>query len=136
MKNITYAFVCLMLASASASFAATETPPETPSEKSTVKSAEKSATLAERYKVPEQDVKDLRDKGMGWGEIDTALAIAQKSGKPVSEIMAMRDKGMGWGKIAKENGFKLGDIKGHRGMREPRGEKHEGRGPKEGHGKR
>jgi hypothetical protein len=71
----------------------------------------KAAELSARYKVTEKEVTDLRDKKMGWGEIDHALAISQKSGKPLSEIMAMRDSGMGWGKIAQKEGVKLGELK-------------------------
>ena len=72
--------------------------------------AKQSARLAEEYGVTNDEVKILRDKGMGWGEISHALSISRKSGKPVSEITALRDKGMGWGQIAKEQGFRLGDV--------------------------
>ena len=64
---------------------------------------------------------------MGYGEIDTALALAQKqlpenptaaqleaaligtTDKP--GVLAMRADGMGWGQIAQTMGFKLGEVK-------------------------
>jgi hypothetical protein len=64
---------------------------------------------------------------MGYGEIDTALALAQKqlpenatpeqleaalvgtAEKP--GVLAMRADGMGWGQIAQAMGFKLGEVK-------------------------
>ena len=73
--------------------------------------AKKAGELASRYKVEEKDIRDLRDKGMGWGEVDNALAIAERSGKPLSEIMKLRESGMGWGKIARQYGFSLGEVK-------------------------
>ena len=79
---------------------------------------------------------------MGWGNVDNALAIAKgtlarhgiyrptpdqikaaldggtittKSGERVvlKGVLDQRANGMGWGKIAKQNGFKLGEVKGH-----------------------
>src|SRR5207247_1341589 len=74
------------------------------------KDGRKVAELAERFKVPEQQVSDLRAKGLGWGEVSHALGIAQKAGVPVADVMKLRDSGMGWGRIAKNYGFKMGDV--------------------------
>lgn len=80
--------------------------------------------LADKYQVPLSSVQGLRDKGLGWGEINNALAISRKSGQPLSEIMKLRESGMGWGQIARKYGFKLGDVigRGHeRGREKERG---------------
>lgn len=91
-------------------------------------SASKVDELAAKYKVPAAEVQGLRDKGLGWGEINNALAIARKAGQPVSAIMALRDSGMGWGLIAQKYGFKLGDAVG-KGRERASDERHErGRG--------
>ncbi|MBI3565374.1 MAG: hypothetical protein HY079_09280 [Elusimicrobia bacterium] len=95
----------------------TKTPPA-----STQPSESRAQTLADEYKVPLADVQGLRDKGLGWGEIGNALAIAQKSGKPLSDVMKLRDSGMGWGQIAQKYGFKLGDAVGRGGRRDKDGD--------------
>jgi hypothetical protein len=63
-----------------------------------------------------QDVQNLRQQKLGYGEISILLALAAKqdgtSPKSVNEILAMRqtDK-MGWGNIAKTLGYKsLGSV--------------------------
>lgn len=64
---------------------------------------------------------------MGYGEVDTALALAQKQlpENPTPQqleaaligteskpgILAMRADGMGWGRIAQSMGIKLGEVK-------------------------
>lgn len=88
----------------------------------------KAAELAARYKVPVEQVKDLRAKGLGWGEVGHALGIAQKAGVPLADVMKLRDSGLGWGKIAQNYGFKLGDVGGRKpegGARERREERRE-----------
>lgn len=67
--------------------------------------------LVKTFNADKQTIIDLRNKKYGYGEISTALAIAQKSGKPLSEIVALKDSGKGWGDIAKKYGFKVGDVK-------------------------
>jgi hypothetical protein len=64
-----------------------------------------------------EDVQNLRQQKLGYGEISILLALAAKqdgtSPKSVNEILAMRqtDK-MGWGNIAKALGYKsLGSVK-------------------------
>jgi hypothetical protein len=61
-----------------------------------------------------QDVRDLRAKKLGYGEISILLALTAKqpnSAKSVSEILAMRKPGEGWGKLARDLGYKnLGSV--------------------------
>lgn len=94
-----------------------KSPPMTEN-KGTQKQVEK---LASRFNVPEKDVLALREKGLGWGEIRHALAISQKAGVPVSDVLKLRDSGMGWGRIARNYGFKLGEVTG-KGRERPEGE--------------
>ncbi|HEU4367148.1 MAG TPA: hypothetical protein VFV05_02835 [Methylomirabilota bacterium] len=73
------------------------------------------ATSAPR-ELTAQDVQDLRQKKLGYGEISLLLALTAKqpdpaTAKPVSEIVAMRQDGMGMGRLAKELGYKsLGAV--------------------------
>lgn len=72
------------------------------------------AKLAAKFNVSEADIRAMRSdgKGMGWGEIGHALAIAQKSGQPLADILKLRESKMGWGEIAKKYNLKLGEITG------------------------
>lgn len=66
--------------------------------------------LAAQFGVTQQEVFDLRAKGLGWGEVRHALAIARKADVPVADVLKLRDSGMGWGKISQNYGFKLGEA--------------------------
>jgi len=66
--------------------------------------------VAAKHNVAETDVQSLRDKGLGFGEIGLAVAIAERSGQPLSAVVQERDSGLGWGDIAQKYGFKLGDV--------------------------
>jgi len=68
------------------------------------------AKLALQYKVPEQDIVNLRTQGMGYGEISHALVIANKTGETLATIVALKTGGMGWGEIAKKYNLNLGQI--------------------------
>ena len=63
-----------------------------------------------------QDVRDLRGKRLGYGEVSILLAMAanqpnQATAKSVNEILAMRKAGAGWGKLAADLGYKnLGSV--------------------------
>jgi len=46
------------------------------------------------------DVLALRDEGWGFGEIFKLYLLAAESGMTPDQIKAMRDSGMGWGQIA------------------------------------
>jgi hypothetical protein len=63
-----------------------------------------------------QDVRDLRAKKLGYGEISILLALTAKqpnaaTAKSLNEILAMRQSGEGWGKLARDLGYKnLGSV--------------------------
>jgi hypothetical protein len=98
--------------------------------------------LSAEFGVEKDEVRSLREKGLGWGEVRHALAISRKSGKPVADILKLREGGMGWGEIAKKEGVRLGPDRAGKGAeRAPktdrgggggreRGGKGHGRGPK------
>lgn len=59
--------------------------------------------LAQRYDdVSYDDIMDWFCQGFGFGEIDLAYSLSEKTGEPVSEIFAMKSSGTGWGEIKKE----------------------------------
>ena len=68
--------------------------------------------LAAKYDVPPAEITSLRSRGLGWGEIGHALAIAQRAGVSVDDVMKLRRSGMGWGRISQKYGFKLGAVTG------------------------
>ena len=63
-----------------------------------------------------QDVQDLRQKKLGYGQISILLALTAKqpdptTAKTLSEVVAMRQGGMGMGQVAKELGYRnLGSV--------------------------
>jgi len=63
-----------------------------------------------------QDVENLRDKKLGFGEISILLALTAKQPNPataksLNEILAMRKAGEGWGELARDLGFRsLGSV--------------------------
>ncbi len=57
-------------------------------------------------------VGELRESGMGWGEIKAAFALADGASVSLSDIFAMRESGMGWGEIAQARGIALNEIIG------------------------
>ena len=72
-------------------------------------------SASDSHQLTGADVQSLRQKGLGFGEISTLLALAAKqtstSPKSVNDILAMRTAGAGWGKIAKDLGYKnLGSV--------------------------
>ena len=73
------------------------------------------ATSAPR-ELTAQDVQDLRQKKLGYGQISILLALTAKqpdptTAKTLSEVVAMRQGGMGMGQVAKELGYRnLGSV--------------------------
>lgn len=72
--------------------------------------------LAEKFDVPEKVIIRLRESGMGYGEIDHALTLADRlpggiNRENVREIVEMRESGMGWGQIAHELDTTMGAAK-------------------------
>ena len=68
-----------------------------------------SVVFTPTYTVTVQSVLDLHASGMGYGEIATALFVAQASGKTFDQIMTMREQEEcgGWGCIIKELGLEI-----------------------------
>ncbi len=68
--------------------------------------------LAERYEVSETQVNDMRAAGMGYGEIEISLALAEAIGDQgsMNDILGAREDGMGWGEIAQQHGLNLGQV--------------------------
>ncbi len=73
--------------------------------------------LKAEFGVDEARIQGLRDQKLGYGEVSTALSLAQ--GLPggitdanVQKVMALRQGPpvMGWGKVAKELGMNLGSV--------------------------
>lgn len=56
-------------------------------------------TLAQRWNVSYEEIMGWFCQGFGFGEIDLAYELAEKSGEPVAEVFAMKSSGMGWGQI-------------------------------------
>src|SRR2546426_11127127 len=72
-------------------------------------------SASDSHQLTAADVQSLRQKGLGFGEISTLLALAAKqtstNPKSVNDILAMRTAGEGWGKIAKDLRYKnLGSV--------------------------
>jgi hypothetical protein len=55
-------------------------------------------------------IDQLREAGLGWGEIIMVLHLASLSDEDVEDIMAMRDGGMGWGEIARALGVDPSEL--------------------------
>jgi len=79
--------------------------------------------LSERYNISEERVEELRSDGMGWGEVNIALALSDRiatesvdSENPqtlddaLSGVLTERADGKGWGEIANDHGFTLGEV--------------------------
>ncbi len=58
--------------------------------------------LADRWKVPYQEIMGWYCRGYGFGEVDLAYELAHRSGRPVQDIFALCASGKGWGEISKE----------------------------------
>jgi adenine-specific DNA glycosylase len=73
--------------------------------------------LAKEFNVPESEIQALRSKGLGYGEAGIVLSLASKlpggiTDANIKKILALRNTQprTGWGKIARELGFKLGQV--------------------------
>ncbi len=72
--------------------------------------------LEKEFKVTDAQITSLRDQKLGYGEISTVFALAQKMGgindTNLSKIMALRQGTpvMGWGEVAGKLGLKLGPV--------------------------
>lgn len=67
--------------------------------------------LQTRYKLTDEQIKLMEDKGMKLPQMAMTSALAEKSGKPLDEVIKMRtEEKMGWGKIAKQLGVHPGEL--------------------------
>jgi len=67
------------------------------------------AIFLEGLTVQEQ-IKALRDAGYGYGEISLALALVEKADVSIDDIVEMRNNGLGWGNVTKELGLHRRDV--------------------------
>ncbi len=57
--------------------------------------------LMERFGITEDRITQLRDQGMGYGEVGILYSLSQASGTDSDELLRMRtQEKMGWGEIA------------------------------------
>jgi len=66
--------------------------------------------IASFFGVSVQSVEDLKDDGLGFGEIFRLLQWSKDSGKTVQEILDMLDDTEGWGRIRRELGLDVPDA--------------------------
>ena len=65
----------------------------------TQKAHPEAITLSERYNVPYEEIMERFCQHYGFGEIDLVYSLSAETGTPVDEIFEMRESGMGWGEI-------------------------------------
>ena len=65
--------------------------------------------IAKQFNVAPSEVQALRTK-LGFGGITIALALASRTGKSPEAILQMRQSGMGWGQIAQQSNVTVGSI--------------------------
>jgi len=51
------------------------------------------------------------DSGMGYGEVKHALTLSEQNGGDLQSVLDLRESGMGWGEIAQQQGATLGSAK-------------------------
>lgn len=67
--------------------------------------------LSEELSVPAKRLRAQREESkLGWGELEIAYRLSQKTGIPVEQLIAEHKAGKGWGAIAREHDVKLGPI--------------------------
>ena len=78
--------------------------------------------IKNRFGINDETIQKLRDQKMGYGEITTTLALAQRmpggiNDENIKKITDLRtgDQKMGWGNIAKQFGVTMGDL--HRSVK-------------------
>jgi len=63
--------------------------------------------IASFFGVSVQTVTDLKDEGLGFGEVFRLLQWSKDSGKTVQEVRNMLEDEEGWGKVRKELGLEV-----------------------------
>ncbi len=57
-----------------------------------------------------EDIQELRSKELGWGEIVIMASLASAAEKGMDDILDMRDQGLGLGEISKELGLEYNGL--------------------------
>lgn len=89
--------------------------------------ARRAAALAALYGTEPRTVGSLRGLGLGWVDVECAVAVSTRAGRPLVEVLDLRAAGMEWGDIAKSFGFMLGDAVRDAGLRDAPAEPAPGR---------
>lgn len=95
--------VLIMVGTVSAAASSEELPEQTERAAIFAESLQQSFGIA----TTEQQVVALRQRHYGYGEIALAYSLAEKSGKTVDEVLQMREQKLGWGEIAGRLDVKL-----------------------------
>lgn len=73
--------------------------------------------LRDRFQIGDPSITELRNQGLGYGEIGILHSLSEASGTEASELLRLRqEEKMGWGKIAGHVNTSVGDAMRH--MRE------------------
>ncbi len=72
--------------------------------------------LANYYGVSVGQIEQMREQGLGYGELARAFELAKMTGKSVSELVALKKSGAGWGEIAKQLGVSMGQVDNNLGQ--------------------
>lgn len=72
--------------------------------------------------VSDAELRALRERGYGWGDIGRALVIADQSGRKLGEIASLRDSGLGWTEIGDRYGVDMPAESAAKAKRRGRGE--------------
>jgi ferric-dicitrate binding protein FerR (iron transport regulator) len=59
-------------------------------------------TLAQRYDVPYETIMTWFCRNYGFGEIDLAYSLSQRSGRTVDEVFALHASGSSWGELKQQ----------------------------------
>jgi hypothetical protein len=69
------------------------------------------SALKTQYKITDEQIKLMQEKGLSYPQMAMASSLAEKSGKSLDDVLKMRtEEKMGWGKIAKELGVPPKEI--------------------------
>lgn len=66
--------------------------------------------FAGRFNVPAEEISSLRQRGVGWTELGSALSIAQRSSRPLQEVVGARAAGVEWNVVAQRFGVAPGMV--------------------------
>lgn len=67
--------------------------------------------LKEKYNLTDEQIKEMREKGMNDSQITIAAQLAKTSEQPVEKVVDMRiNQKIGWGRIAQDLGVHPSEI--------------------------